>query len=264
MGVNVRHSFSAYDQFANICERRFYYKYKLRRPEPPSVPLSVGILYHEALSAALQEPAAALDMDSFVERAKKTPMWAIDKPEIDLVQELQTNIDRVRRDVFPHLKPRLIEAWATKANGCAGKYTAKLDVLSDTTPVVDKKGVISGSHSQPCVIDWKTVSAAPKRSGEVAGMSAQLALYCLETGVHNAAFVEIPRSPAVPIATWVTSFDDYALRRWARHLDAQFAAMDTRGDNPEAYKLAAPGHSLCCPKWCPYWAECPGGENGGK
>jgi hypothetical protein len=261
----VKHSFSAYDQFANICERRFYYKYKLRRPEPPSVPLSVGILYHEALAAIMHNEAfefAALR--PMLEKIKKMPTWASDKSDADLLKEIEVNLERVSTQIMPHLKPRLIEAWATKANGCAGKYTAKLDVLSDTTPVVDKKGVISGSHSQPCVIDWKTVSAAPKRSGEVAGMSAQLALYCLETGVHNAAFVEIPRSPAVPIATWVTSFDDYALRRWARHLDAQFAAMDTRGDNPEAYKLAAPGHSLCCPKWCPYWAECPGGENGGK
>ena len=87
--------------------------------------------------------------------------------------------------------------------------------------------------------------------------SPQLALYCLDLGIHHAGFVEIRRDGS--LRTIMTVFDDAQLARWKRYFDAQFAALSSREAESD-YRLAKPNSGLCSPKWCTFWQRCPGGE----
>lgn len=262
----VRPSFSALDQFLN-CERQFFYRRILGLPEPPSFYLAVGILYHDCLAELIEK--REVDVEAALARAKRAPGWTCPTPDDALIEEVQTNLQRVVDEVLTPMglsgwDPTAgdlgcqVEKWSNEINPKA-RFCAKIDFLSFRTPIVDD-GRIVDYEEEPCVVDWKTVFGTfRKRTQESTDASAQLALYCLEAGVHNAAFVEIPRDPDQDIRTIVTHFDNADLARWSQYFDEQFAAIRTRGDKEAAYRLAAPGHRLCSVKWCAYWNRCPGG-----
>lgn len=258
----VRNSFSALEQF-DFCERQFFFRRVLKLPEPPSHYLSIGNLYHDCIAYLLAVPGD--DPEALVRRLlakhKGETGWVCPTPDETLVKEVVQNLGRLQTQVFPYLKPRRrpdgtleIEQWATRW------ITGKIDLVSETTPVVDPAGRITGAvESRPCVVDWKSKSSTKKRTQEETNRSKQLALYCLEKELDTGAFVEIPRDVAVPINVVVVQFTPEELDYWARWFQAQFAAMQSRGREESAYKLAPPGHPLCSERWCAHWARCPGG-----
>jgi len=229
----VRHSPTALQQFLDVCERQFYYKRVLKLPEPSSEYLEKGNIYHDALATVLGKKIC---------------------PPLQAIPNLEANIERLKEKVFPWLDPEAIEEWAKKY------YCGKIDLISKVTPVTNELNEIVSNRPGRCVVDWKIVFKKPKWSQKKADESIQLALYAIETGAHSAAYVEIPDNPVWPIRTFVTHYPDYYLKRWKRWLDAQFAAMDSRGTDEAAYRLASVNHGLCSPRWCPYWKRCPGGE----
>jgi hypothetical protein len=250
----VKRSFSALDQFLN-CERQFFFRRVAGLPEPPSHYLAIGCLYHEALAVLLNE--GEVDLEEVLELQKLEKGWTCPTADAELLAELRCNLERVERQVLPYIKQTAVEVWSNEINDRA-KYCAKLDVLSAWTPVVDD-GQIVGKNEVPCVLDWKTVFSARKhRSQEDVDTSPQLALYCLEAGVNNAGFVEVPRDVHQDIRVVVTSFTDAELRRWDGWFQEQFGAIETRGPNKDAYRLAAPGNKLCSERWCPCWGRCMG------
>lgn len=252
----VKRSYTALRQF-EFCERQFYYRKILGLPESPSIHLSLGILYHEALEALCK--FLAIDKDqiaALIVKAKGSPLW-VDPGITDeaLLEEIWVNLGRVNREVFQGgkgLKVLKVETWGTR-------YCCKIDILAANTPVIEEGRIVS-FLDEPCVVDWKTKSGDKKRSQYATDLNPQLALYCLDSGVFNAAIVEIPRSPLQDLNTIFTRFDQYDLDRWAKFFDAQFAAMNSRGLEEAEYKLAVRGHGLCSPRWCSYWDRCPGGK----
>lgn len=255
MSNEVKRSYTALRQF-EFCERQFYYRRILGLPEPPSIALGVGILYHECLEHLCKEPVTRGQIATMLAKAKATPIWADPGVTDDvLIDEIAINLARVQREILQDgkgLQIKKSEFWGTT-------YCAKIDVLAGNTPVVDS-GRIVEFVDRPCVVDWKTKGGAKKRSQYATDLNPQLALYCLDVGVNDAAIIEIPRNPKEDLNVITTQFDQYELSRWGKFFDAQFDAMNSRGTQEWEYKLAYRGHGLCSPRWCPYWDRCPGGK----
>lgn len=256
-------SFTNYEEFTNGCERRLFYRKVRKVVEPASHYLAIGSFYHAVLAVHMDAHMIVVTSRQAIETLlgaeQAKPGWAQDASDAQLVDEAVSAVERVSKQLRPALRPTHVEAWSRDINPAA-KYTAKLDLVSSRSPVVNEDGEVVGALDEPCVVDWKVnFGPRPKRSRESAANSAQLALYCLEAGVKRAFFVEIPRSPALPIAVLGAEYDDYTLARWRRHFDEQFAAMESRGAGEAAWKLASPSFPLCSPKWCPFWKVCPGG-----
>lgn len=247
----IRPSFSAVDQFV-ACERRLYYEKIAKIPQPASHYLCIGNFYHAVIAYVLAGYEAA--RTSFSEmlsalRAKERGGWAQDVSDDALCDEVGLAVAVLADTVFPHIKARSLEQWAPDP------HCAKIDVLSEWTPIAGDDGVAIGHTEEPCVIDWKTAFGRSKPHRPV----AQLAHYCIATGTRNAGFCEVFRDGTRP-RLQMTRFDDYDLRRWKTYFDQQFAAMASRGTDEANYKLAAPDHPLCSPKFCGHWKHCPRGE----
>jgi PD-(D/E)XK nuclease superfamily protein len=258
VGNNVRRSPTALAQFEK-CERQFYYQRIAKLPEAPSPHLCVGILYHNVIEqfvrAGEMHPAV---VDEAIRDIRGRPEWCDPgKTGDELCSEIMAAIPKIaalveRLPVVRQGSKPLVEIWGTR-------YTAKIDYVSTHTPVVEGGRLVDVKPGL-CVLDWKTVGGRRRRGQDDADNSAQLALYCIETGAHSAAFVEIPRDGG-PLNIVVAEFDDDTLRRWEKFLDAQFGAMQSRGPAEEQFKLAERGHPLCSPRFCTYWDRCPGGAS---
>lgn len=256
MGNTVRRSPTALAQFEK-CERQFYYQRIAKLPEAPSVHLCVGILYHRAIEIALSGWEKGGDALREILMMKGTPEWVDPgKTDEELAEEVSAGVTRVlalTAQLPVALDPAgcpLIEQWGKR-------YTCKIDYVSTHTPVVEGGRLVDTKPGR-CVLDWKTVGGRRRRGQDDADNSAQLALYCIETGANNAAFVEIPRDGG-PLNIVAAEFDDATLRRWATFLDAQFGAMNSRGPAEADFRLAPRGHPLCSPRFCSYWDRCCGG-----
>lgn len=220
-----RKSPSSLTQFL-FCERQFYYEKVLGLARPESEAIKIGHRYH----AALAEAAAGRLPDDAPEQVR----W-------------------IAANLLPHLDVEAIETWSRK------EFTAKIDLVSRTTPIV-KYGRVVGSEPGRCVVDWKIVTGRRRRSQADADDSLQLALYCLEVGAHHGAFIEVPH-PDGMVRTILSEFDPFSLTRWRRYFRAQFASLSSRDPKSAvSYRLASTGHPLCSPTWCAYWRRCPGGE----
>ena len=255
MANNVRRSPSALSLFEQ-CERKFYYAKVAKLPEAPSLHLAVGILYHACIEQLARGVGA--DIHATIAALRRTPEWVDPgKTDNELGTELTAALIKVA-DLMERLpvaydgddEAPLIEQWGKR-------YACRIDYVSTHTPVVEGCRLVDVKPGR-CVLDWKTVGGKRRRTAADADNSAQLALYCIETGANNAAFVEIPRDGG-PLNIVAAEFDDDTLKRWASFLDAQFAAMQSRGPDEAQFRLAARGHPLCSPRWCPYWDRCPGG-----
>jgi PD-(D/E)XK nuclease superfamily protein len=248
-------SFSAIEQF-EFCEMQYFYDRILKLPRPPNHYFSIGGLYHDCLARMTEEPE--FDLDALVTETlnihRQKTDWNCPTSDDLLIAEVVANLWRVNQEICPHLQPLEVETWARRF------YLGKIDLLSATTPVVNSYGAITGSIPEKCVIDWKVkFSAKKKRDQDSTDNSKQLALYCLEKGVTRAAFVEIPRDLAQPLNTIVTEFTAEQLEWWGRWFNHQFAAAESRGQDPKNYRLAPPGHPLCSARWCHHYTRCPGG-----
>jgi PD-(D/E)XK nuclease superfamily protein len=257
MGNSVRKSPTALKQF-EFCERQFYYQRIQKLPEPPSLHLVVGILYHTAIERLVRAGTVSrTEVQLMIEELRKGPGWCDPgKSDEELCEEVMHAMVKVGGlvDALPVAKgprgPR-VEEWGER-------YTCKIDYISTRLPVV-KDGELVGVEPGLCVLDWKTVGGKRRRGQDDVDHSPQLALYCIETGAHHAAFVEIPRDSTQPLNIVAAEFTDLDLRRWGQFLDAQFGAMQSRGPDESQFKLAERGHPLCSPRFCPYWSRCPGG-----
>lgn len=261
MPNSVRRSPTALSLFEQ-CERKFYYAKVAKLPEPPSLHLCVGSLYHAVIEHwAREEGISGSDIELLIARAKGAPDWV--DPGIsdkDLYEELLAGVLKVGEGVIEKLPVAPGPGGSPRVEEWGKRYTCKIDYVSTHTPVVES-GRLVDTKPGLCVLDWKTVGGRRRRTPADADNSAQLALYCIETGAHNAAFVEIPRDGG-PLNIVAAEFDDDTLRRWATFLDAQFAAMQSRGPDEAQFRLAPRGHPLCSPRWCPFWDRCPGGAGG--
>lgn len=255
-GNAVRRSPTALKGFLE-CERRWYYQRILKLPEPPSIHLCIGSLYHAAIERMARQGQFTPDCaQALIATSRSEDDW-VDPGVTDdeLSKELVGAMGRVSA-VLGKLPPvrdaegPFVERWGRR-------YTCKLDYLSTHTPVVEG-GEVVGAEPGLCVIDHKVVFSRRRRSQGDTDNSPQLALYAVETGANHAAYLEIPRDGA-PINVIVAEFQDDELRRWASYLDAQFKAMNSRGEDESQYRLAERGHPLCSPRWCPYWSRCVGG-----
>lgn len=251
-------SFSALNQFMQ-CERQFYYRRIAKIPEPPSHYLAIGILYHEAIEALVhgRRNNCGFDLNDLYNENVNKPSWSSPTSKENLLREIEDNLCRLEQDILDHFD---LSQWTCEK---FHKYLARIDVLSPQTPVLNEAGKITGVIDEPCVLDWKVkFSTRNRRTQEDVDTSPQLALYCLLEGVNNAAFVEIPRSQRAPINILLRTFDDDELSYYSKYFTEQAKAVESRGRDESAFRLAAPEHRLCTEQWCPFWARCPGGGNG--
>jgi len=226
-------SFSGLDQFMR-CERQFYYQRIAKLPQPPNKYFIVGNIYHDVIAKSIQKKPVSVPADK---------------------ADALHNVARLLKEIEP-LDIKHVEVWSNKINPDA-EFCAKIDAISTNTPVVDVAQHITGTKDEPCVIDWKTVFGYHRRDQVEAEQSAQLALYCLEAKVNNAAFVEIPVDIARPIRTMVVHYEDDELEAWRRYFHEQFKVLQQRGPKEESYRLADFHEHLCSPRWCPYYTRCP-------
>jgi hypothetical protein len=250
-------SFSSLDTFSK-CERQWWYKYIMKIPEGPAAQLVVGIVYHEALAYLLEKktlPGSDQITSWFVEQSTKG-YWDSSIDVTRSTEEILKVCARVKSEIVPYLRVEQIETWLPRG----GAYTGKIDAILEETPVVDS-GAIVDSKPGRCIVDWKTVESAAKaaKNAQYKDHAFQLAMYALPLGIRAGAIIEVPRDGVSAINTSVYSFDDAFLRRGQRWLDTQIAAIETR-KTEDTCKLAAWGHSLCSPRFCPYWTRCPGGS----
>lgn len=245
MGNSVSRSPTALAQFER-CERQFYYQRVLRLPEgPPSAALSIGTLYHAAIEQLVR--TGEVSVDALIASARESSGWA-DPGCTDEALAAELVVALLKVDEVLKQYPVLIDDDGPMVERRGKKYSCRIDYVGE------------GPEGRT-VLDWKTTASKRRRSQADADNSAQLALYCIETGAHHAAFVEIPRDGG-PLNLVASSFDDWELARWAAYLDAQFAAMNSRGPAEADFRLAARGHPLCNVRFCPYWSRCPGGGGG--
>lgn len=263
----VRHSFSAGNQFS-FCERQFFYDRVQRLPQEPSHYLSVGNLYHDLLAEMLEtnDSVSAERIITVLGEHKAKPDWVCPTADDRLVKEVDDNLKRVHLDILPHVEPRVSETGELEVERWhRGTFLGKIDCVSVYTPTVDDRLQVIGHEAHDCIIDWKSKSSLRNRRLEfTTDMLKQGSLYCLMKDVDRVCFVEIPRDTEAPVHTLVHQFSADELARWGRFHAAIFDAMDTRGPNEAAYKLADPGSPLCCARWCSHWRRCPGGEGKDK
>ncbi len=247
-GPLIKHSHSALEQLLS-CERRLWFEKIAKVPQAPNVYFSVGNFYHAVIADALT-PGPEITDAWLLERVRREEAgaWLQDVPNDRLLAEAKAVRSSVA-SIRPFVRPVAIEQWFRTP------YLAKVDCLSECTPIAGADGVPVGSSARPAVLDWKLVFGSRRKERS----PAQLALYCLSTGAKDAGFVEFFRDGRRPFLS-MTSFNDYDLARWRRYFDAQFLALDRRGPEEAAYRLADPNNPLCSSRWCPHWRYCEGGE----
>lgn len=247
-------SHSALESFLK-CERRYYFERVAKLEQPPSHYLSIGLLYHEAIAAALVAPT--VNLDTLLRRHKEKPGWSCKWADSDILRGLTANIARLRTSVFPHIKPLVIEKKVAERG-----FYGVLDVVSSCRPITDESmSIIGTDESRSCVLDWKVkFSNRGRRDQKSADTSQQLAIYALMSGKFSAGFIEIPVEVSEPINVIMTDFSELELERWERYLKSQFVAIESRGADPTAYRLAEPSNALCSERWCPFFGRCPGGS----
>lgn len=252
-------SFSALNTFMG-CERRFWYE----RVDPARVRLpdnhyqALGTLYHQLLAELVL--GGEFDFMGHVMRVAQEDGWPVPTPLLALKEEIAANLERVRREILPWLRKPVVEVMIRE------KYVGRLDLVVEETPVVED-GRIVGLVPGRCVLDFKIKFSSRRRSDRDVWNSPQLAQYCLMSGARAAGFIEVPRDVSAPLHVTLADFTEEELARWERYLDAQYAAVEKRGKDPAAYRLAAAGDPLCSSTWCPWFQGCPGGEgrsNGGR
>lgn len=246
----VRWSITALRQF-ETCERQFYYQRILRLPERTSLALSTGSFYHAMIENILRGGKSTLE--EIFAKTTWPPDVVVDGAA--LKKEVELNLQRLQTDVLPFLLPAEKDAFGKPQIEVWGnRYCCKFDFVSPFIPIVQDGRIIDHKPGR-CVVDWKSAT----KSKDLRHHVAQLMLYILDSQAAAGAIVEIPRNTRSSIITSVLEPDDYECRRWQSYFEAQFRAMNSRGQDETEYRLAERTNPLCSPQYCPHWDRCPGG-----
>jgi hypothetical protein len=255
----MRLSHTAIDLF-HQCARRYYWERVLKIREPDTEPLVVGSLYHKILERLTRNPAA--DVDEAVRVSIRDAAEALVRLEIDIDDldlEIRENLTKIDFNwIVAHKvgQAPLVEAkfFNDDLNLCG-----VIDLVNQHTPVPDAKGVVqSWIKDEPCVLDFKVVNSR-RKSQRDADLSAQLAIYCLETKVKTAGFYEIPRNLERPHHVRLKTFTDQELGEWQRWLACQCVGIQAiHPQGPEFFPMTKRSNPLCSQMWCPHWDRCYG------
>lgn len=258
----MRLSHSAIETYHN-CPRRYYWERVLKIQTEDGIPLVVGSLYHAVLEKILKAPVRCSETeDEAIEEAIRDAAEHLVRLDIDiddLDEEIRENLRKIDftyiHPVVVHNQP-LVERWFTNEGL---NYVGKIDLVNQHLPIVDDKGNIEGwTEDEPCVLDFKTVGSR-RKSQRDANLSAQLAGYCLETGVRTAGFYEIPRNLEKPHRVRVKTFTEEELRQWSKWRASQCAAITAIHPlGPEFFPMCPRTNPLCSMMWCPHWDRCYG------
>jgi len=257
----MRLSHSAIDLF-HQCARRYYWERVLKIKTEDGPHLIVGQLYHNVLEKHLK----GSDLDDAVRECIRNLAEDLTRLEIDiddLDEEVRANVDRMEIDPLA-LAPvqvghaKLVESWFNEGKqGLVGK----IDLINQNTPTVDDKGnILAWIQDAPCVLDFKVVNSR-RKSARDANLSAQLAIYAIETGCNTAGFFEIPRNLEKPQRVRIKTFTDAELAEWRMWITAQVAGITAIHSQPATFfPLTKRDNPLCSQMWCPHWDRCYGGR----
>lgn len=279
MSLPRRHSFSALNEFSDVCERRYAYN-ALIGEFRSSPEMERGTHVHAALEAVARRMTAEdgqtpLDAAGAVAAVKDAPPVGVLAPEA-----LTGYLDRAL-PVFEHLHPMMgrVEEWFRDAGGF--EVVGKIDLVSKWAPTADGDGKLLGHTENLCVIDYKTTGSSffiptPLQ----AQRSLQLRLYCLATGARRAGYVYfLPSGPPILRVATFSEQDLVLTRRWLsgtirviEHRWKTAAEMVREGPGQlisgpkgdfdvSVFALARPGHPFCGEK-CEHWTRCIGKEQG--
>jgi len=265
-----KHSFSRISTFSEICERRGAFDSLIPR-EWDSAPIKRGNHVHDMLE---RMALLMIEGDTAVQAAE-----AVAESKLCTEGYLKPNVaaNYLQRavPVFEHLKPRKegVEAWFRDVSGLP--IVGKIDLISETTPLVDPSGYVIGSVDKLCILDHKTIGNPARMKGTYeAKKSLQLKIYCLATGARNAGFIYYLPTGAVRVVvvefteaeldiarTWLDLTLKTINRRWeeaAALSGRETGAPEVEGFNLLPFSLAEPGHPLCNAKFCDHWDRCLG------
>jgi len=273
-------SWSSFELFYK-CARRYWYEKVLKLPVPTGPDLITGSAYHAVLEAigrcevtrtgympgelawqvlTRENPKGRSEQD---QKSFKDQLVAVNVVWQDFLDELVENIARVQpmwdqARLFP-LEISGQPMIERKFFDDVGGLTGVIDIVSKNTPLADAEGVVrEWIPDQPCVLDFKTLSSQRRRTARDTEKSGQLALYCLQTGVRTAGFLEIPRNLDRPINVRTNTFSDDELRWWKEWFDDGVRALTTmrRIDDINLFPRCSRSNGLCSPRFCPFWDKC--------
>lgn len=251
--------FSNFQEFTTGCPRKLWNLKVAKTPQAPSWHASIGTFYHAVLADLFAPEEKKLGtLQAVLAECQKRESWFQQLDDDQLVIQAGTLMRRLLASgLLAGLKPRTAESWARDLNPAA-KYVTRLDLLSDTTPLLDWDGRIVGWEAEPCVIDWKVIFSKDGRSRS-SMKSAQLAMECIDAGVTRGMFVEIPYEAKFPLNLISGRFSPSELRQWDETFQRTFAEMEALGVEEDAFELSPTSNPLCSSKWCQFWQTCPGG-----
>lgn len=248
------HSFSRLDTAANICERQYALEAIFPTPFGNDA-TDRGSHVHAGLEAWMQAKiwgkdgfTAALQADSAKKLPGKNLKYFLPGDEFaNYMERMRPFMDRV--------EPIAVEQWF---RSCAG------------LPIVGKMDLLCKIDGVIYIIDYKT-TGKPHNIKTLAQSkkSLQLKIYCLAAEVNHAGFVFMlpsgePQERLVEFKDkdlnltkrWLTSQLEVLESKWSHSKGA--GPEETKGYDMSLFSLAAPGHPLCCKKWCDHWARCLG------
>lgn len=240
-------------------------QYRRRYMEGERIPPGVAMLQGSAMHAAAAENfwqkkhsrkdlcvEDMVDMAdaTFLERVRTDGLW-LSEEEQSRGQDVVVEEGRGRARVFaqchaeeqaPEYQPELVEE----------KYIIPLP--GD----YDLMGVLDLADELKRVVDFKTASR--KKNADEADKSVQLTTYAAIYKHKTGDFAsEILLDVAVQTAAGNTSRQVQHTSRAAADFQALVNRINAaaRIIKAGAFMPAEPGHWICNPKWCGYWASCP-------
>lgn len=287
-------SVSAVELFEQ-CERRYLLERLLKAPRVDTMETVLGTFYHDVF-ANLNEMVfkgtvvQSRDISEVICRLfqKHRPsMQPFPVKEEELYDECQANMERILPylgvgrfhaiELMPGI-PLIERKFFKNKLG----FNGIVDLGSRNAPVVDDRGQIYGwDVNEPCIVDLKLLSGARRRSARDAVVSAQLALYALDTGVRRAAYLEVPRNLEREVQVRTVLYADEELERWRIWFAQIFSALRLRQEKfmemqgrttvmgPEGltqeqairllgdvFPMTPRTNALCSSVWCPHFFTC--------
>lgn len=245
------------------CERKFWHLHVGKDvSDQESEALVVGNVYHFVIAELLRagtitelEPAVTKALAKY---EKGLAPFFTDRQADFLFREVYEVCHQLHGEILVHLQPTVIEGYRYDK---VDNFGYIIDCVSQTAPVVDQYGTVTGSEPGPIVLDWKIKSSLRhRRSDNDAKWSDQLSCYAVRTGTKRAAFVEIPRSKDARTIITQVNYTDEEFRRWALYHEDLRAAIRSRGQEKQAFKRCPRSNPLCSANFCPAWEKCYGKE----
>jgi hypothetical protein len=249
-------SVSRVSTFAEICERRYFWD--CFKPYVSTIDQARGTHVHDALEAVCKRRLAGATWEEALDYVIHHP------PEGPLPDmRLRVYLEQVE-PILHTLTPRAVEDWfrgVPHPNWCG-----KIDLVTDTMPIVDRGGAVAGSEPVTGAVDWKTLKPGKRPMDDyTARDKLQLRVYCLAYGLRTAAYVWLPWSG--PALVTRIDFTEAELAQTQRWIDETSAVIEERwqrtedGEDTRQWALAQVGTPLCSAKWCDHWTKCVLGQS---